>query len=82
METSFLPCQPLKSGQLNLNVAAREVRPKTATGPKAIEKVHDIVLDDRRVKVSEMVKSVGISEERVRNILHKALGMQNLCANE
>ena len=31
-------------------------RPKTATTPEIINKVHDIVLQDRRLKVSEIVK--------------------------
>ncbi|UYV74264.1 hypothetical protein LAZ67_11002708 [Cordylochernes scorpioides] len=40
--------------------------------------MHNIVLDDSRVKVCEMAEAVGISEERVRGILHKELGRQKL----
>lgn len=69
-----------KRGRTSLEDDPREGRPKTATTPETIEKVHDIVLDDRRVKVSEIAEAVGISEERVRNILHNQLGMRKLCA--
>lgn len=55
-------------------------RPKTAPTPETIAKVHDIVLDHRREEVSEKAETVGISEEKVRNILHKELGMRKLCA--
>lgn len=69
-----------KRGRTSLEDDPREGRPKTATTPETIEKVHDIVLDDRRVKVREIAEAVGISEERVRNILHKELEMRKLCA--
>ncbi|UYV66821.1 hypothetical protein LAZ67_4002986 [Cordylochernes scorpioides] len=46
-----------------------EERPKTATTPETIEKVHNIVLDDREVK-----------EETVRNILHEELSMRKIFA--
>lgn len=69
-----------KRGRTSLEDDPREGQPKTATTPETIEEVHDIVLDNRRVKVREIAETVGISEERVRNILHKELGMRKLCA--
>lgn len=69
-----------KRGRTSLEDDPREGRPKTATTPEIIEKIHVIVMDDRRVKVREIAKIVGISEERVRNILHQELGMRKLCA--
>ena len=39
-----------------------------------------MVLDDRRLKVYEIAETVGISEEKVRHILHEELGMRKLCA--
>ena len=42
-----------------------EGRPKTATTLKTIEKMHNIVLDNRRVKMCEIAEAVGILEERV-----------------
>jgi hypothetical protein len=51
-----------------------------ATTPEIIEKVHDMVLDDRRMKVREISETIGISKERVRYILHEELNMKKLCA--
>lgn len=45
-----------------------------------IAKIHDIVFNDRRVKVSEIVEIVGISDKRVRNILHQHLDMKKVSA--
>jgi hypothetical protein len=46
-----------------------------------IDKVHDTVLTDRRVKVRELSEAVGISTERVHFILHHELhNMKKNCA--
>ena len=42
--------------------------------------VHDIVLNDPKVKVREIPEIVSISTERVINILHTTLCMRKLCA--
>jgi histone-lysine N-methyltransferase SETMAR len=41
-----------KRGRTSLEDDPREGRPKIATAPEIIEQVHDVVLDDRRMKVS------------------------------
>lgn len=56
----------------------REERPKTAIKLENIVKVFDVMLDDRRVKMNGIIKAVVISEEKVRNILHKGLRVQKL----
>jgi hypothetical protein len=43
--------------------------------------VHDILLDDRRIKVREITETIGILTERVGQILRKELDMKKLCAN-
>jgi len=40
--------------------------------------MHDIVLTDRQVKVSELVEATSISHGTVISILHKQLGMKKL----
>ncbi|KAG5329042.1 SETMR methyltransferase, partial [Acromyrmex charruanus] len=45
-----------------------------------IDKVHDIVLTDRRVKVREFVEATGISRGTVISILHEQLDMKKLSA--
>jgi transposase len=60
-----------KRGRTNLEDDPREGRPKSATTPEIIEQVHDMVLDDRRMKVHEIAETIGISKERVGYILHE-----------
>lgn len=45
-----------------------------------IEKIHRIVMEDRRMKVRDIAEIIGISIDRVHNILHKKLEMKKLCA--
>uniref|UniRef100_T1HJ95 Uncharacterized protein n=1 Tax=Rhodnius prolixus TaxID=13249 RepID=T1HJ95_RHOPR len=46
--------------------AERSGRPVEVTTPEIIDKIHDMVMDDRRVKVREIASAVGISNERVQ----------------
>uniref|UniRef100_T1HM88 Tc1-like transposase DDE domain-containing protein n=1 Tax=Rhodnius prolixus TaxID=13249 RepID=T1HM88_RHOPR len=45
--------------------AERSGRPVEVTTPEIIDKIHDMVMDDRRVKVREIARAVGISNERL-----------------
>jgi len=69
-----------KRGRTSLEDDPREGRPKSATTSKFMEQVHDMVLDDRRMKVREIAETIGISKERVGYILHEELDMKKLCA--
>ena len=51
---------------------------EVSTG-KMFEKIHKIVLKDRRLKMSAKAETTGISTERVHNILHQHLCMETLC---
>ena len=55
----------------------RSGRPATATTPEIIDRVHQIVMDDRPITITHMAKEVGISRERLETILLKELGMSN-----
>uniref|UniRef100_T1I4P5 Uncharacterized protein n=1 Tax=Rhodnius prolixus TaxID=13249 RepID=T1I4P5_RHOPR len=46
--------------------AERSGRPVEVTTPEIIDKIHDMVMDDRRVKVREIASAVGISNERAK----------------
>jgi len=73
---------------MNLNIcgctstcdALRSGCPIEAATPEIIDKVHDIVLTNRRVKVRELVETIGISHGTVISILHEQLGMKKLSA--
>ena len=45
-----------------------------------LEKVHDMILNDRRVKVQEIVEAIGILNGTVITILRKTLSMKKLSA--
>ena len=45
-----------------------------------IDKIHDIVLNDRRLKVREISQAVNIVMGRVWYILYECLGMRKLSA--
>ncbi|KAG5323773.1 SETMR methyltransferase, partial [Pseudoatta argentina] len=69
-----------KRGRTSTCNAPRSERPIETTTPEIIDKVHDIVLTDRRVKVRELIEATGISHGTVISILHEQLGMKKLSA--
>lgn len=69
-----------RCGRTSTIDAERPGRPIEVTTPEMVNKIHDIVLQDRRVKVREIAEMVRISDERVRNILHQHLNMRKLSA--
>jgi hypothetical protein len=72
--------QNFHSGHMSTSNAERSGRPVEATTPEIVDKIHDMVMDDRRVMVREIASAVGISSERVHNILHQHLNMRKLSA--
>ncbi|KYM94005.1 hypothetical protein ALC62_15376, partial [Cyphomyrmex costatus] len=54
-----------------IHMSSRSGRPIEAATPEIIDKVHDIVLTDRRVKVRELVEATGISHGTVISILQE-----------
>jgi transposase len=50
-----------KRGSTSLEDDPHEGRPKSATTPEIIEQVHDMVLDDRRMKVREIAETIRIA---------------------
>jgi len=69
-----------KRSRTSLDNDPHEGRPKSATTPEIIEQLHDMVLDDRRMKVREIAETISISKEHVGYILHEELDMKKLCA--
>ena len=70
----------VKRGRTSLEDDPREGRPKSATTPEIIEQVHDMLLNDRWMRVREIAETTGIPKERVGYILHEELDMKKLCA--
>jgi hypothetical protein len=72
---SFSWAVEFKRGRTSLEDDTREGRPKSATTLEIIEQVHDMVLDDRRIKVRKIAETIGISKERVGYILQEELDL-------
>lgn len=47
-----------------------------STTTETIQKVHDMVMKHRRLKVREIIQTLGISNDRVYNILKEHLHMK------
>jgi len=58
--------------------APRSGRPIETATSEIIDKVHDIILTNRRVKVRELVEATGILHGTVISILHEQLSMKKL----
>ena len=68
-----------KHGLTSLEGDPREGRRKSETSSEIIEQLHDMVLDDRWMKVCEIAETTGISKEHVGYILHDELDIKKLC---
>ncbi|XP_037907050.1 protein GVQW3-like [Hermetia illucens] len=68
-----------KCGRTSLEDDLRQGRPKTATTPEIVEKIQDIVLENRQVTEDNLLKALGISLGSVSNILAEELGFRKLC---
>lgn len=69
-----------KNGRTSTIDEPRSGRPNDVTTPEMVDKIHDIVLADRRVKLRDIVDIVNISSKRVFNILHEYLDIKKLSA--
>ena len=69
-----------KRGRESVAYDPRSQRPATATTQENIDRVHHIVMNDRRLTVNQIANVVGISREQVENILHKEHGISNVSA--
>jgi len=50
------------------------------TTPESIEKIHDLILEDRRISATSIAEQLGISRELVGSIIHEDLDMRKLSA--
>lgn len=69
-----------KHGRDSVEDDPRSGRPSTSTTSENIDKIHKMVLEDRRLKVREISDTIGISTERVFHILTDELGLKKISA--
>jgi len=58
----------------------RPGRTKTVTTPEIINKIHELILEDRRISAKSTDDQLGISRQRVGSIIHEDLDMWKLSA--
>ena len=66
----------LKRGRTSTKDEQRSGRSVEMNTPEMIEKIHDMVLSDRRIKVREIVEATGILQGTVFSISHEKLGVK------
>lgn len=69
-----------KEGEMSLDDKPRSGRPSTSRIDENVEKVHAIVLEDRRRTIEEISKLSGITWSSVQRILSEDLGMRRVTA--
>lgn len=69
-----------KRGRTSINDEHRSGRPLEVTTPENVQKIHRMVMNDRKLKLSEIAEVMYMSKQRVGNILHEFLGMKKLNA--
>ena len=55
-------------------------RPKTVTTPEIIDKIHELILEDRRISAKSIAEQLGISREQFGSIIYEDLDMRKLSA--
>ena len=69
-----------KRGRTSTKDEHRSGCPVEVITPEMIDKIHDMVLSDRRIKVREIVEATGISQGTVFSVLHEKLGVEKISA--
>ncbi|XP_037931663.1 histone-lysine N-methyltransferase SETMAR-like [Teleopsis dalmanni] len=69
-----------RCGRSSTSDAERSGRLKEVITPEIVDKIYEMILDDRRMKVRELAHAAGISTEWVHHILHEYLDMKKLSA--
>ena len=67
----------LKNGYFSTSFAPRPGRPKTVTTPQIIDRIHGMILEERRISAKSMAEQLGISREQVGSIIYEDLDVRN-----
>lgn len=64
---------------LSFEYDSRSGRPAPATSEENVDRVHHMVIDDRRLTRNQIANSISLYCEEFENILHNVLGMMKVC---
>lgn len=67
-----------KRGRTSIFDEEHTGRPKSATSEENVDKVLDMVMEDRRLTVHELAQAIGIADGSIHEILTNVLGMRKL----
>lgn len=73
-------CREFGCGRASCEDGARSGRPVEVSTPENINKVHDLVMADRRRTIGYLEKVTGISSTRIQAILTEKLGLHKVSA--
>ena len=68
-------------GREDLKDAPREGRPVTATTEENVKRVHDAILENRKIDIIHLVDELNLSSGTISSIIHDHLLMKKLCAH-
>lgn len=77
MKTVYFWINEFKRGRTCTEDEARSGCPVEITTVDMMEKIHSMVMEDRRVKMREIAEAVSICTERVHNMLHEKLHVKS-----
>ena len=69
-----------KGGRKDLNDEPRPGRPVSQSTAENVDKVHQLVLENRKISIECIVQETGLSTGTVHTILHEHLSMSKVCA--
>ena len=70
----------VNSGSLKISDLSRSGRPKTAVTDGNVQKIDDLIHENRRITQHKIARIVGISKERVNHIISNELEYRKICA--
>jgi len=70
----------LKRGDFFTCNAPRPARLKTMTTPEFMHRIHELILEDRRISSKSIAEELGIARDWVGSIIHEDLDMRKLSA--
>ena len=73
-------CREFKCRRQSCEDAPRRGRPVEVTTPENINKIHDLVMADRRCTIRHLEELTGMSSTRIQSILTKQLGLHKVSA--